>query len=454
MICWDAIPYFHGLVLDFGSEFKQFPHWISVDAGSHRDSRAIDVKCDPENLVFTTGSVDAIYASYLPNNIREWLRVIKPGGHLMLTVEAQVPGDWDLLEDAENWHVYQIGGKGQRYSHKTKPEKTCAVVRYGAQGDMIQASSILPWLKEQGYHVTVYCQEGLGYEVIKHDPHVDRFIIQGKDEVPNHLLLDFWTHTEKKYDKFINLSESVEGTLLASPGRAAYYWPNEARAVHMDRNYVEWTHELAGVPPPYKPKFYSTVEEKAWAKDKARSYGKRNILWSLAGSSGHKVWPHLDAIIARVMLLLPGTDVVLVGDEACQILEHGWDDERRVHRQSGKWSIRESMAFAEVADLVIGTETGLLNAAGHMDTPKIITLSHSSPEMLTKHWVNTIALQQPKGVGCPKSPCRQLHGSEGNSPWMDCPQHEETGTALCQFSIGPEQMWDAIVSTFNQRMAA
>jgi ADP-heptose:LPS heptosyltransferase len=312
---------------------------------------------------------------------------------------------------------------------------------------MIQMSSILPWLKEQGYWIDLYCQAGQGYETVKHDPHVDRFIIQGKDEVPNQFLKEFWDYTKKKYDKWINLCESVEGTLLASPGRASFEWPNEARTGLMDRNYLEWTHLLAGVPGPYRPKFYSTIDERAWARATANRMGRRNILWSLAGSSGHKVWPHVDTIIARVMLEMPDTHVVLVGDASCMILEQGWENEPRVHKQSGKWSIRESMAFAEVADLVIGTETGLLNAAGHMDTPKIITLSHSSQEMLTKHWVNVVPLEQPQGVGCSKHPCRQLHGGSGANPWDDCPKHEDTGTALCQFHITADMMWDAILRT-------
>ncbi len=244
-----------------------------------------------------------------------------------------------------------------------KPEKTAAVWRAGAIGDMIMVSSVFPALKEQGYHTTLYCQSGQGHEAILHDPNIDRIIVQGKDEVPPQFLVEFWDYKKKKYSKFINLSESIEATLLASPGRANWEWPNELRAKYLDRNYLEWTHELAQVPPPYQPKFYSTQEEKAWARKKANQYGKRNILWSLAGSSGHKVWPHLDEIIASVMLKYPDTHIVLVGDEACQILEVGWENEKRVHRQSGKWSIRESMAFAEVADLIIGTETGLLNAA-------------------------------------------------------------------------------------------
>jgi ADP-heptose:LPS heptosyltransferase len=344
----------------------------------------------------------------------------------------------------------------RKYSWKySKPAKTCAIVRYGAQGDMIQMSSILPWLKSEGYHITLYCQGGAGYEVIKHDPHIDRFIVQGHNHVPPQFLSEFWNETKKKYDKWINLCESVEATLLAAPDRANWEWPNELRAKYMDRNYLEWTHELAGVPAPYQTKFYSTDSEKAWANGKAKSYGTRNILWSLAGSSGHKVWPHLDTIIASVMITYPDTHVVLVGDELCRLLETGWERERRVHCMSGRWTIRESMAFAEAADLIIGTETGLLNAVGCIETPKIVNLSHSSQEMLTKHWKNTIALEQPKGIGCNKQPCRQLHGGNNTDAWADCPQEKETGAALCQFHINPDMMWGAITTIMGKsRIAA
>lgn len=333
------------------------------------------------------------------------------------------------------------------FSWKTpKPAKTAAVVRYGAIGDMVQTSSLFPWLKENGYHVTLYCQSGQGFQAVQHDPHVDRFIIQDQNNVPPQFLLEFWNDTKKKYDKWINLSESVEVTLLAAPGRVQWEWPNHLRQKYLNRNYLEWTHELADVPPPYRPKFYSTPEEKAWARDKARSYGRRNILWSLSGSSGHKVWPHLDTVIAGVMLQYPDVHIVLVGDEFCIVLEAGWEKERRVHRQSGKWTIRQSMSFAEVADIIIGTETGLLNAAGSMDAWKIITLSHSTKENLTKHWRNVIALEQPEGVGCPKRACHQLHGAEGHSPWEDCPAHEDETmkVALCQYHITANMMFEAI----------
>lgn len=150
------------------------------------------------------------------------------------------------------------------------------------------------------------------------------------------------------------------------------------------------------------------------------------------------------------MIQYPDVHVVLVGDEYGKILEAGWEKERRVHCHSGRWSIRESMSFAEVADIIIGTETGLLNAAGSMDAFKIVTLSHSSPNALTKHWKNVITLEQPKDIGCNKHPCFQLHGAEGSSPWTDCPQEKDTGTALCQYFISPDRMFNAIESVLGK----
>ena len=48
--------------------------------------------------------------------------------------------------------------------------KTVCVVRYGGYGDSLMASSILPWLKENGYHVTFNTMPR-GYVILKSAPH-------------------------------------------------------------------------------------------------------------------------------------------------------------------------------------------------------------------------------------------------------------------------------------------
>lgn len=494
-IRWELVPYMLGYALDIGcGAYKVFPHFIGVDSGHHWGFQGVDirVKTGSKLDLFADNSCDCVFSSHLLEHfeygeakeaLKEWMRITKSDKYMVLYVPDEdeypkvgeygankdhkwnisfqkildiMPDGWDLIDfqkrnQDDEYSLFLVfqkkpSGKAQSWKHP-KPAKTAAVIRYAAIGDAIQASSVLPWLKENGYHITFYCQSGPGHEVLKHDPHIDRFVVQGKDHVPPQFLGEFFEYTAKKYDRFINLCESVEGTLLAIPGRANHEWPNEARAKHQDRNYIEWTHEIALVPPPYRPKFYSTMEERLWAKEQKRQFGRKTILWSLSGSSGHKTWPHLDAVIAGLMLRYSDVHVVLVGDDLCKILEHGWGKEKRVHCRSGVWNIRQSMSFAEVADLVIGAETGLLNAAGAMETPKIVTLSHSSKEMLTKHWKNTIALEQPPGVGCTKSPCRQLHYD-----WTYCPKYEteQVTAALCQFHITPNMMFDAIISILEK----
>lgn len=325
------------------------------------------------------------------------------------------------------------------YVHKfsyldPKPEKRAAVVRYGAFGDQIQASSLYPTLKKQGYHVTVYTIES-GYDITKHDPHIDKFIIQGKDQVPNQYLGHYWAHEAKKYDKFINLSESVEGSLLALQGRPMHGWPSELRHKMLNVNYNEITHDIAGLPYDFKQKFYPSDEEKSWAKNEKSKIGGTVILWSLAGSAVHKTWPHLDAALARILIQHKDVKVVLVGDTLCQLLEQGWENEPRIIRRSGVWSIRQSLSFAQIADMVIGPETGVLNAVGMENVPKIIMLSHSSEENLTKHWKNTTVL-------VPKTKCHPCHLMHYNFDY--CHQDEATGTAQCQADISPDEVDVAI----------
>jgi ADP-heptose:LPS heptosyltransferase len=254
----------------------------------------------------------------------------------------------------------------------------------------------------------------------------------------------FWDYLSKRYDKFVNLSESVEATFLAMPDRMAYKWPTAARNMMMDGNYLEFMHKLAEVPYD-KPfvRFVATDEEKEWAKrEKAKIGGAPTIMWALAGSSIHKVWEGVDTTIARIMLAFPGAKVVTVGDARCRdIIEEPWKKEPRVVRRSGVWSIRQTMAFAQICDLVIGPETGVLNAVSMEKMPKIVLLSHSSVNNLTRDWENTYS------VFSTKTPCYPCHKLIYN--WDQCVRDENTGTAQCQADIPPDAVWTAMCSALG-----
>ncbi len=343
-----------------------------------------------------------------------------------------------------DWRDQDLGGK--------RPGKSVCVVRYGAIGDVIQASTLFPLLQEQGYYVCLNCKER-GYFLVRKDPHLDEVFIQADDFVMNtdeHPdLRPYWKKLGANFDRFIQLSESVEGGLLATQHMQEYNWSRERRHAKFNVNYLERIHDIAELPHRFDARFYPSAAEKQWAAQTRRGLGDGNfiIMWSLAGSSVHKVWPYINIVVARLLQQLPTVRIVMVGDERCQLIERGWIQEQRVMRSSGRWSIRESLTFAEECDLVIGTETGLLNAVGLRDVHKICFLSHSSEENLTKHWKNTRSLT-PQGTPC--FPCHQMH-PEG---FKTCHQDDRTGMAKCAADISPEVVWDAILAVMQKQSRA
>lgn len=349
--------------------------------------------------------------------------------------------------------MFKKTGSGRHLSFRKleRPKKTVGVVRYGAFGDLLQASSVLAGLKRQGYHVTLFCSPPQN-DVVRHDPNIDAFFIQDKDQVPNGALGEFWSYWSKKFDKFVNLSESVEGTFLAMPGRIQHAWTPAARHTMMNRNYLEFQHEIAGVPHVPRVKFYPTEDERIWARKERARMGKTVLLWQLSGSSRmHKTYPYLDEIVARLMISYPQVDVVMTGGPECVELEAGWDKESRVHLTCGKWSIRQTLTFLEYTDVLVGAETGVMNAAACLPVPKIVFLSHSTNENLTRDWVNTVALSAPD-VHCPgrgrnEAPaCHMLHYD-----WAHCQKGEKKGVAVCMEDIDPAIAWEAIQQAIIKR---
>jgi ADP-heptose:LPS heptosyltransferase/predicted SAM-dependent methyltransferase len=538
-IKWEIVPWTRGRGLDLGCGIqKTFPHFIGVDNRKdqalfgHAINPDIVVQSAAELPMFASGSMDFVFSSHLLEHfplekpdptrwanpiaremakrsmleehtaseaLREWMRVLKRDGYLVLYVpdEEQYPkvgepganpdhcwnvnyegvlklmratgAGFDLVDFQQRssgaeyslYFVFKKTGNGHHESWRSKKRaaKTCGVVRYGAYGDLLQTSSVLHGLAEQGYAVTLYTS-GPGDEVIRHDPHIHAFYLQDKDQVPNHLLGEFWKYESGKYDKWVNLSESVECTLLSIPGRTPHLWSPAARHRYMNHNYVEMQHAIASVPHVPRVRFYPLESERDWARQERRKLGGAPlVLWALNGSSVHKTWGGLDKTIASILLDFPASAVVLVGGPESAILEGGWEAEPRVKCRSGKYSIRQTMALLEFVDVVVGPETGILNAASGLPMPKVCFLSHSTHENLTRDWVNTTSIAS-KNTTCPgrganEAPaCHQMHYS-----WEHCKQfreegHPQDGTAQCQRDIDGVAAWDlirrAIAGTLEQ----
>ncbi len=510
---WELVPYTRGRGLDIGcGPYKPFGHFRGID--NNKDEAMFGIRATAADWIipdacdlsdFASATQDFVFSSHCLEHIedhkkalKEWWRVLKPGGYMILYLpekslypnigtkganpdhkhdftQAEITdalkeiGGWDLLRDelrdhGDEYSFFQCykkfaDAKVHRFSsRKPKPAKTCAIVRYGAWGDAIQCSSLFPALKEEGYHITLFTSER-GMDVLKHEPLIDEFVLQDTNQVPNHELGPFWNYMEKKYDKWINLSESVEGTLLALPDRIEAKWPKELRHRLMDFNYLEFTHAIAEVKF-HRPKmrFVASPEEKVWAQKEYVKLGAAPlVMWVIRGSSYHKVWnggmdeeaqlTGMDGVLARILQQWPNAKVVTVGDQWCKDkIEPVWANEKRIIRRSAVWNIRETMAMAQKCDIVIGPETGVMSSVAMEPMRKIVFLSHSSEKNLTEGWVNTGSLV-PQGVSC--YPCHRLVYK-----WDDCNQDGETGIAKCQASITPAMVWDAIRETLDQQEAA
>lgn len=499
-----VVPYLQGKCLDIGSGAgKVWPSLIGIDTATHGWRPVTDLAMDGTDLsMFADGSIDGVFSSFLlhllePSKVlhalKEWARVLKVGGYLVLYLpDKDAIGDHDIgqrwaygdgtleraLSDINGWeyierelrvdgeeygwlHVFrrtQNGWTENFRQHNPDGKKRALVIRLGAIGDAIVAASIFPHLQAQGYHVTLNCHPSTE-EVLRHDPHIDEFLVQGKDFVPNDALGPYWAALSERYDTVINLSESVEGLLLTLPGRLNHGYSDAARrALYSGVNYLEHTHNIASVPFGFdNARFHATEAETKWAHAVRRRMSGPVVVWVINGSSMHKVYPFVH-IVGRWLLERTAAHLVMFADPGVgkdlqkgvmDCLAADGVDMARVHGIAGKWNIRQSLSFAQVADCVVGPETGPMNAVGMEPMPKVVYLSHSTAENLTKHWRNTTVLQASRDVVPCAQACHRLHYD-----WTYCKRNDQTMAAACASAILPETIFDAIVNSLACRIAA
>jgi ADP-heptose:LPS heptosyltransferase len=458
---WALVPYTAGSGLHVGCGAQRLlPNAIGIDTGK---GGAVDLlmkldrfplfagacqKCGHGDGVFDfviVGSVMKRVAAPRKMLADAW-RVLGENGYLILVQPTLGARSW-VLEDAPDYLVHPhmvfdkgplrvdviqklAKGEGRQILPAPAPEKTCAVVRTGGLGDALWAASILPALKAQGYHVTLYT-ESAGEQVLRHDPHIDQMFVTDELRTPNPELGAFWAHEQNRYDRWINLVECVEKNAVAVCTDMRFYWPDEERRRIFNRNYLEAVHDLAGVQRKWAQKFYATDAELAWALNERAGAGKVAVI-APSGSTLPKFWPYLNEL----------ADGLLARGYRCWVL----GDLRTQHMPPRKglevigmgWSVREAFAFAQVADLVVGQDTGITNAVAFEPMRKVVLLTHLTAQNLTRDWKNTVALHGTASCW----PCHRIHYLQNG--WSHCNFDETTQGAKCQAEISAEQVLTAV----------
>jgi ADP-heptose:LPS heptosyltransferase len=441
-----------------------------------------EIMADATDLsVFGDQQFDCVFSSHTLEHIEdykaallEWWRLVKPGGTLILYLPdrelyphigepganpdhkhdfdrqeimdalRKAPGGWDLERNEKRsggfeysfLQVYRRRTDGQRLqSWKTpKPEKTAGIVRMGALGDALWSSSVIWHLKAQGYHVTVYTQEA-GEVVLGHDPHIDRIIVI-PDVYDGAGLLAYFCYEEPKYDYWLNLCGIVETRLLPASNEVDFWRPLHQRQAMFGRsNYLEALHLAANLPMEFHQKFYPTADEIAFAKRERAKLDGQVVVIAPSGSTISKFWPHVQDCID--VLDQNGIHSVVLGDLRGREFSPG----KHGRIVGMEWDIRKALTFALHADVVVGTESAIVNAVAFEDLLKIVLLSHSSEDNLTKHWNNTIAIA-PTAIPC--YPCHRIHRTMEH-----CVQDKQTLTAICQAVVAGADVADTIVEYLN-----
>ena len=343
-------------------------------------------------------------------------------------------------------------------SRSSDATRWACVCRLGGVGDNLIAASVTGPLKRKGYKVEVISQAPYSC-IFENNPHIDKLAVHVKEDFPSDMLQwqQHFAARAKEYEIFANLSHSCEHLVSLFPAQTAFYWPAHFRRQLCNRSYIETVHDIFGVPYEFGPLFHPTELEREQRETKAK-VGERCIGWCLSGSRIDKVYPYAPMAIARLIkeLKLP---VVMMGAPG-KDFEMAKAIEEHVGRQNGStdglhlalspddknptWPIRRILSFAGVCDLVIGPDTGPMWGVAFEAMPKVLMLSHASPENITKHWRNAITLHaEPSRVSC--WPCHQLHDEP-----KTCRPNKENNGAACVSDISVETVLTTIAKAMEK----
>lgn len=331
--------------------------------------------------------------------------------------------------------------------------RECAVLRTGAYGDVLMASVVFPGLAALGYRLT-FVTGVEGEEMLRHDPYLEGRI-RVWPRIPDAEVSSHWSGLEQEFDRVVNLINAMECGVLRHPSQLSYFWPADQRRRMFGGSYLARYLEQADVSGSGRIRFTPSGDERAWVQDTKRRLG-RFVMWSLRGSTVHKVYPYTPMAIMQILASFDG-NIVLVGDLGARDLERqvlnavsdfgGSSAISRVFSLVGDGSIRRALSLAQVADVVVGPETVVpMSVAHEPHVRKVVLLSHSAPSNLTDDWTNTVALNG----DVPCYPCHRMHYD-----FAHCVQDQETGAAACAAAIPPGVIAEQILSALEmQRRAA
>lgn len=336
------------------------------------------------------------------------------------------------------------------------------LVRDGAIGDVIQVTPAIRAWAQAGFRVTVCTHRDTGDAVLANNPYVAAVL-----DMPHALpwlkrkavIANYVKRHGLDSNRWIDLAGSCEGRYLWHSNRAEYTWPEAARrATNRGVNYVRHINcDLAGAPDA-RMELFANSREVAWCNaQRARFAGKRIMYLQLHGSSLNKAWPYWPLLVAELHKD-PSLVVVTGGSPRAAILERGIHEMPGVdHRRflplasngGPAWTLRHSILMTRAAHVVVGPETGLINAAMAWGTPTVILHSHAAPENLVpeEHRRNVWSLTPDNRAPC--APCYKIVGDEDGCDTCDWGDFWLRSAYRCMAAIEPSAVYEKVTEVLD-----
>lgn len=367
--------------------------------------------------------------------------------------------DQILSPDADPMLVYERRTMAKRpAAPAVGGERWACVVRLGGVGDNLIASSVLPALRERWGRVEVIAQHPQ-HVVFENNPHVDKLTVKHAGEPPygdGYSWQRYWADRASEYAFFAHLSHSVETLGALTAQQTAFYWPASARRRLCGRSYLEIAADVCEVPyDRLAPNFFPTEAEDDAAAESKRLLGGRYVGWVISGTRVDKLWPTISITVARIIREL-GVPVVVFGmpgrdfEVARSIQENvrvangsdaGFHLALSRDPEHPHWPVRRLLTQVQHADVVVTPDTGPAWAVAMRPVPKVVLLSHASPENITKYWVNATTLHADRNR-VPCWPCHLLIDAMEQCERLSGRRGEQW--SACISDIGVEQVLGAV----------
>jgi ADP-heptose:LPS heptosyltransferase len=313
------------------------------------------------------------------------------------------------------------------------------------------AACVLPPLKRQGYMIEVISATP-NHAIFYHNPMIDKLsVIDVNIDLNRDKPVEWqkWFHRRSlEGDVFVHLSHSCEMEHCLLPEQTAFWWPPDVRRARCAGNYLETAQRIAQVPFEFgHPLFFPSDAERELAMKTRQQIGGSVVIgWVMSGSRLDRHYPYSAITIARLIKELDAS-VIITGVPTEEGFKEAKEVMAEVTKRNGSdkgfilatspdtsltWGLRRSLTQLQYCDLVISPDTGPPWAVAFEQVPKVMMLSNSSVENVTKHWTNTITLHADQ-TRVPCYPCHRLHQEQST-----CVINAEKNGAKCITDISVE----------------